>query len=154
MLCDPIDGSPTGSSVHGLFQARILEWVAMSFSRVSSKPRDWAHISCVSYIGRWVLYHWATWEVLPTFPPRCLPRRFCLPLTAVFQTWGWPISNQILTHNNWEKMGELIFMLSWGHHDCIRASGQRRNECLTRALRGLVCVNTHPQGIKTVVPPP
>ena len=51
-------------------------------------------------------------------------------------------------------MGELIFMLSWGHHDCIRASGQRRNECLTRALRGLVRVNTHPQGIKTVVPPP
>ena len=35
-LCDPIDGSPPGSSVHGIFQARILEWVAVSFSRGSS----------------------------------------------------------------------------------------------------------------------
>ena len=32
-LCDPIDGSPPGSSVHGIFQARVLEWVAVAFSR-------------------------------------------------------------------------------------------------------------------------
>ena len=40
-------------------QARILEWVAISFSRRSSRPRNQ---TCISYIGRWVLYHWATWE--------------------------------------------------------------------------------------------
>ena len=34
-LCDPTDGSPPGSSVHGIFQARVLEWVAISFSRGS-----------------------------------------------------------------------------------------------------------------------
>ena len=39
-LCDPLDCSPRGSSVHGIFQARILEWVAISFSRGSSQPRD------------------------------------------------------------------------------------------------------------------
>ena len=39
-LCDPTDCSPPDSSVHGILQARILEWVAMSFSRGSSKPRD------------------------------------------------------------------------------------------------------------------
>ena len=39
-LGDPMDYSPPGSSVHGIFQARILEWVAMSFSRESSQPRD------------------------------------------------------------------------------------------------------------------
>ena len=39
-LCDPIDCGPPGSSVHGVFQARILEWVAISFSRGSSQPRD------------------------------------------------------------------------------------------------------------------
>ena len=39
-LCDPIDCSPPGSSVHGIFQARVLEWVAISFSRGSSQPRD------------------------------------------------------------------------------------------------------------------
>ena len=59
-LCDPMDCSPPGSSVHGIFQSRILEWVAISFSKGSSPPRDGIHISC---IGRWILYHWATREV-------------------------------------------------------------------------------------------
>ena len=58
-LSDPMDCSLPGSSFHGIFQARVLEWVATAFSRGSSQPRDWTHISC---IGRWVLYHWATRE--------------------------------------------------------------------------------------------
>jgi len=44
-LWDPIDCSPPGSSVHGLLQARILEWVAIPFSRRSSQPRDWTQVS-------------------------------------------------------------------------------------------------------------
>ena len=47
------------ASVHGISQARILEWVAISCSRESSQPR---HQTCISYIGRWILYHCATWE--------------------------------------------------------------------------------------------
>ena len=39
-LCDPMDCSPPGSSLHGILQARVLEWVAISFSRESSQPRD------------------------------------------------------------------------------------------------------------------
>ena len=54
-----MDCSPPGSSVHGILQVRILEWVAISFSRGSSQPRDWTSVSC---IGRQILYHWATWE--------------------------------------------------------------------------------------------
>ena len=50
-------GSLLDSSVHGILQARILEWVAMLTSRESSLPRDWTRISYVSYIGRLVLYH-------------------------------------------------------------------------------------------------
>ena len=50
--------SPPGSSVHGILQARILEWVAMTSSKGSSQPRDGTHISYVSCIGRWILYHW------------------------------------------------------------------------------------------------
>ena len=61
-LCNSMDCSLPGSSVHGLSQARILEWVAISFSRESSQPRDWSHISCVSWIGRWILYHFPTCE--------------------------------------------------------------------------------------------
>ena len=44
-LCDPMDCILPGSSVHGVLQARILEWVAISFSRGSFQPRDWTHVS-------------------------------------------------------------------------------------------------------------
>ena len=54
-LCDPMDYSPPGSSVHGILQARILEWVASSYSRRSTWPRDETHFSCVSCLGRWIL---------------------------------------------------------------------------------------------------
>ena len=47
----PMDCSPPGFSVHEIFQTRILEWVAISFSRGSSQPRVWTRISC---IGRWI----------------------------------------------------------------------------------------------------
>ena len=50
-LCNPVGCSPSASSVHGIFQARIMEWVAFSYSRGSSEPRDWtlsSGISCVS----------------------------------------------------------------------------------------------------------
>ena len=56
-LWDTMGCSPSVSSVHGILQTRILEGVAMSSSRGSSQPRDQTHISHVSCIGRWVLYH-------------------------------------------------------------------------------------------------
>ena len=62
--CIPMDCSPPGSSVHGISQARILEWVVISFSRVSSLPRDQTCVSWVSCIDRRILYHCATWESL------------------------------------------------------------------------------------------
>ena len=61
-LCDPMDCSLPGFSVHGIFQARISEWVAISSSRGSSWPRDRTHVSCVSCSGRQILYHCVTWE--------------------------------------------------------------------------------------------
>ena len=56
-LSDPIDGSPPGSAVPGILQARTLEWVALSFSREFSQSRDLTCISYVSCIGKWILYH-------------------------------------------------------------------------------------------------
>ena len=61
-LCNPMDCIPPGASVHGILQAKILEWVPMSFFRGSSQPRDKIHISCVSCIDRQILYHCAAWE--------------------------------------------------------------------------------------------
>ena len=51
-----------GSSVHKIFQARIPEWIAISYSKGSSQPRDWTHVSCISCIVRWILYHCIIWE--------------------------------------------------------------------------------------------
>ena len=59
-LCNPIDCSPPGSSVDGILQVRILEWVAISFPRGSSWPRDWTHVSCIA--GRFFIV-WATGKV-------------------------------------------------------------------------------------------
>ena len=48
ILCDLTHYSPPGSSLHGILQARILEWVAIPFSRVSSPPRDQTQVSCIA----------------------------------------------------------------------------------------------------------
>ena len=66
-LRNPSDCSHPGSSVHGILPARILEWVAISFSRRYSWLRDWTHVSCVSCIDRCIFYHWATWKA-----PACI----------------------------------------------------------------------------------
>ena len=58
-----MDCSLPGSSVHGIFQARVLEWVAVSFCRGSSQPRDWTQVSCIA--GRHFTI-WATREVPPS----------------------------------------------------------------------------------------
>ena len=76
-LCDPVDHSPPGSSVHGILQARILEWVDISFSRGSSWPRDRTQVSHIAgrcfnlwatreahdwYVAIWKpLYYWSSW---------------------------------------------------------------------------------------------
>jgi len=59
-LCDPMDRSLPGSSVHGIFQAIVLEWIAISFSKGSSQPRDWTR---VSHIVDRRFTVWATREV-------------------------------------------------------------------------------------------
>ena len=61
-LCDSVDCSLPGYSVHGISQARILECVVISYSRGSSCPRDRTHIFYVSCICRQILYHCAIWE--------------------------------------------------------------------------------------------
>ena len=57
-LCNPMGCSLSGSSVHGVFPTRTVEWVTISFSRGSSQPRDWTRVSCIA--GR---------DALPSEPP-------------------------------------------------------------------------------------
>ena len=57
LFCDPMDCKPSGFSVHGIFQARILEGIAISFPTGSFQHRDQTHVSCISCIDRWIIYH-------------------------------------------------------------------------------------------------
>ena len=59
-----MDCSLSASSVHGISQARMLDWAAISFSRRSSHFRDQTQVSCISCTGMQILYHWATREAL------------------------------------------------------------------------------------------
>ena len=72
-LYDPMDGSPAGSSVHEILQARILEWIAIPFSRGSFCPSDETQVSCTA--GRFLIF-WATMEA-PTHTVE-----FCFILVA------------------------------------------------------------------------
>ena len=60
---DPVDCSPPRSFVHGILQVRVLESVAIPFSRGSSWLRDRTQVSYISSVGRWI-YHYTTWEVM------------------------------------------------------------------------------------------
>ena len=74
-LCNPTDYSPLGSSVHGILQVTILEWVAIPFSRGSSWPRNWTQVSCTA--GR-LFTIWATRDFLK------MPYKSANPLLGVY----------------------------------------------------------------------
>ena len=68
-LCDPMDCSPPGFSVHGILQARILEWIAIPFTRGTSQPRDRTLVSCIAgrlftvwATGKSKLSNWDNWK--------------------------------------------------------------------------------------------
>ena len=78
-LCDPMDYHPPGSTVHGIFQARILEWVVIPSSRGSSPPRDQAWVSCIA--GRFFFFFFNHLSHQGSHPPT--PSQMELLLKAV-----------------------------------------------------------------------
>ena len=105
-LCDPVDCSPPGSSVHGILQARILEWVAISFSilewvaisfsRGSSRPRDWTRVSCIA--GRRFTL-WATRELKAKYS------------SLTYKCWL--VGEELLQLNRISLLWEGLFHLQW-----------------------------------------
>ena len=81
-LCDPMDCSPPGSSVHGIPQARILVWAAISFSRGSSQPRDWIWVSCIAgeFFTNWATREAPWLKYLLLFPLMSLAISFAICL--------------------------------------------------------------------------
>ena len=111
-LCNSVDCSSPGSSVHEILQTRILEWVAVPSSRGSSRPRDWTRISC--------LLHWQAGS-LPLAPPGKLwnasIRKF------LFLIWG------CIDHR---KDGESIcwLLFGWWMDSSPRTWGRREISCI------------------------
>ena len=89
-LCNPVDCSLPGSSVHGIFQVRILEWVAISFSRGSSQPRDRTQV-----LGRLFIV-WATRETLYI----CIYGHGSYPLSSIS---NWTFLSPQVTAIHWNK---------------------------------------------------
>ena len=96
-LCDPMDCSSPGSSVHGILQARILEWVASPFSKRSSRPRDQTQVSCC----RQIVYHlshqgshqgWIRSDQIRSVAQSC--PTLCDPMNC--STPGLPVHHQLL----------------------------------------------------------
>ena len=94
-LCDPVDCSPPGSSIHGILQARILEWFAISFSRGSSWPRDRTQVSCIA--GRcfnlWATRGWFCIGLILSGPTTLVPSDMIRPryLTDCWQSWAFSL---------------------------------------------------------------
>ena len=86
-LSDPMDCSLQGSSIHGIFQARVLEWIAISFSRESSRLRDWTWVSCMQ-TGAFTI--WATFRLFSVLLlARILSSDFCICPQGISASWGF-----------------------------------------------------------------
>ena len=130
-FCDSMDCSPPGSFVHGILQARILEWVAMSFSRGSSQPRDWTQVSQTA--GRFFTV-WATWKVQGCENLRLMRMDDTgggsSPVAK--SDFGWT-SNQVIYRNKlglWVRQGQE-------QHPCDNASKESRVRSLIHGLQSI-----------------
>ena len=110
-LCHLMDCSPSGSSVHGILQARILEWVAIPFSRGSSWPRDQSWVSCIAsiFFTIWakqlgLLLYISTFRRI--YRGASLVTQMVKTLPALQETWVWflgwedPLEKGMATHSS------------------------------------------------------
>ena len=93
-LCDPMDCSLPGSSVRGIFQERILEGVAIAFSRRSSPPRDWIQVSSIA--GRCFTI-WATREVKSRMDWSSSDQLIYGLVTHSKESWHWHWSHSVMS---------------------------------------------------------
>ena len=116
-LCDPRDCSLTGSSVRGIFQARVLEWVAIAFSRGSSWPRDRTEVSCIA--GRCFTI-WATREI-PLFPYWNFFQFWSLKSSGSLKFSWLTFGSKIWSERMWCYLLSLSLTLAvWPPEHCVK----------------------------------
>ena len=101
-LCNPMDGSPSGSSAHGTFQARILEWVAVFFSRWSFQPRKKSWVSCIA--GRF----FTVWANIPGHLYCHMNYRITLSISKKKKK-----INQLINQSYWNLICSVFIDLLW-----------------------------------------
>ena len=105
-LCEPMDCSSPGFSVHRILQAGILEWVAIPFSRGSSQCKNRTRVSCT---GRWILYHWAQWKA-PSVFGTCLINTLVISLIiSLLLVYCWCLS--VFRFHTWVTTQKFIILL-------------------------------------------
>ena len=128
-LCDPVNHSQPGSSVHGIFQARILEWITISFFKGSSQPRD---RTCASCAGRQSLYHWATGK----------PNHFLIHrkqrCSAVSSDLSWQCPREQMQLGR-QMPGLMRWVRRAAACTASRFSRQQRNHACTGSQSRVVC---------------
>ena len=132
-LCDSMDCSPTVSSVHEILHAKVLEWVAISFSRGSSQPKDWAQVSCIA--GRFFT-NWINRETALFLLSRCNIKSFCLPCSSSSASVQ---SLQLLSHVK-------LLETHWLHHTRLPCPSPTPRDCSDScpSLDGDVIHPSHP----------
>ena len=111
-LCNPTDYSLPGSSVHGIFQARVLEWVAIAFSRGSSRPRDRTQVSLI--VGR----GFTIW--LSGLNPSKYFQIYELMLTFKKESWSSLKDNRSIPYlGNWYMEKNQVFILSFSYEQVL-----------------------------------
>ena len=115
-LCDPIDGSPPGSPLRGILQARVLEWIVIAFSKIKHS----SIIKTVSSIGIWELPELAKkhllarqeyWNKLPFPPPWDLPNPGIEPITCMSSALAGEF---FTTGTTWEVHLMVHIIIKWG----------------------------------------
>ena len=128
MLYDLMDCSRPDSSVHGIFWARILEQVAISYSRVSSRPRDPTHISCVSCFGRQILL--------------LLSHLWSSYLVHILEgKKSWKFSDLNIHLHEWIKKMWYVYVYTYSHNEMLLSH---------KVWNNTICSNTDgPRGYRT-----
>ena len=138
-LCDPMDCSPPGSSAHGIFQARILEWIAIRFSRGSSRPRDQTQVFHI--VGRFFTI-WATREPqMPlAWPLPNSQRSFFSHQEA--ETWQRPGGRKCWSSQLWSQVLNSAPL----HHTSLNRLGKGTFSC-EKPLKCRDCFSNSPSSV-------
>ena len=108
-LCGPMVYSPARLLCPWNFPGKYTGVACLFYTRGSSQPRDWTQVSCISCIGRWILYHWATWEVRWEYQTT-LPASWEICMQVKKEQLEPDMNNRLVP--NWERSMSRLYIVT------------------------------------------